>query len=267
MLVSKNYKENIHSNIMTKIFGIFLFTIVFTLLLNTVSANGITISRLSYNYKEGSIIDVKNPCYYNGAYCPVSTVCMITIFDSENNKDVLVSNQNMTYQVTYFNYTLPDTNYSIGSYPADMVCTYNGNSGSQRFYLDIGTGYTLTIQSALMYIFLILCLGLTFTIFGFYVFNSTNRLGYRVALFNIDYFVFIVLMFFIWKLTTGYLPDINFLSQILYYLWVIPLLISWIMILVSAGVLINSALAGKKQDRLIQMGYSEDEAKRKVNRR
>lgn len=133
------YKPDKPINSMAKIMGIiFIALFIAITALTTVSAGTISISRLAYDYKVGSTIDIKNPCYYNGANCPAGTTCDITVYNPDNQ--VIVNNQPMTYGASYFNYTLPNANYSIGSYKCDMVCTYSGVSGSQRFYLDIGSG-------------------------------------------------------------------------------------------------------------------------------
>jgi len=139
MLNNQIYKQSERKNSMARIIGIMLIGIFIALIaLSSVSAANVAISRLAYNYQVGSQIAIKNPCYYNGANCPVSTTCTITVYNPDNA--VIVDNQPMTYNPAFFNYTLPDSNYTIGSYKCDMVCTYSGVSGSQRFYLDIGTG-------------------------------------------------------------------------------------------------------------------------------
>jgi hypothetical protein len=144
MLNNQIYKQSEHNNNMPKIFGMFIFAVlILTLLIGTVSASGISISQLTYNYKVNTQINIQNPCYYNGANCPPTTLCNLTVFDPDNS--VIVDNQAMTYSITFFNYTLPGTNYSTGIYKCDMVCTYNSLSGSQRFYLNIGSGGNLTI--------------------------------------------------------------------------------------------------------------------------
>lgn len=139
MLTNQIYKRPERRNSMARIMGLLLLGIFIVLIGSfTVSAADISISRLAYDYKTNSVIDIKNPCYYNGANCPAGATCTITVYDPNNL--VIVNNQPMTYGASYFNYTLPGTNYSIGSYRCDMVCTYSGVSGSQSFYLDVGTG-------------------------------------------------------------------------------------------------------------------------------
>lgn len=139
-MTNQIYKQAKPKNNMAKVIymffiGLFLAAIMF---LTSVSAASISISRVSYDYTVGSVIDIKNPCYYNGNNCPAGTNCTITVYDPDNQ--VIVNNQPMIYNTSYFSYTLPSANYSIGSYKCDMVCSYSGISGSQRFYLDIGSG-------------------------------------------------------------------------------------------------------------------------------
>lgn len=125
---------------MARVISIFMVGILVALITLTLvsAASSISISRLAYSYRAGAPVPIQNPCYYNGNNCPPTTSCNLTVFDPDNT--VLVNNQPMTYGTTFFNYTLPNNNYTIGTYKCDMVCSYAGISGSQRFYLDIGTG-------------------------------------------------------------------------------------------------------------------------------
>jgi len=143
-MTNQIYKQPERKNNMARVIGIVIVGMFIALIaLASVSASSISISRLTYNYKINTIVDVRNPCYYNGANCPPPTTCTITVYDPDNA--IIINNQQMTYNTAFFNYTLPYANYSIGSYKADMVCTYSGISGSQRFYLDIGTGGNQTL--------------------------------------------------------------------------------------------------------------------------
>lgn len=155
MLTNQIYKQPERRNSMARVMGIVIVMMFLVLItLTSVSAADIKISRLTYDYTVGSQIDIKNPCYYNGNNCPLTTTCSITVYNPDNA--VIVNNQPMTYGGAFFNYTLPYGNYTVGSYKCDMVCTYSGVSGSQRFYLDIGTGGSqslfiiLTIGSLLL---------------------------------------------------------------------------------------------------------------------
>lgn len=145
-----------------------VYVLVMFVLMSFVSAGDISISRLAYDYKTNTVIDIKNPCYYNGNNCPVGTTCSITVYDPNNQ--VIINNQPMTYTPSYFNYTLPGTNYSIGSYRADMVCTYSGVSGSQSFYLDVGTGGSQNLFLILAFTSLLLL--------GTAIFLKNNYIGF-----------------------------------------------------------------------------------------
>jgi hypothetical protein len=199
MLTNQIYKPEQRGNNMTKnikkIFILLAIDLLITLLLflgasSFVSAADISISRVAYDYKQGSVIDIMNPCYYNGANCPVGTNCSITVYDPDNQ--VIVNNQPMTYGASFFNYTLPYANYSIGSYKCDMVCTYSGTSGSQRFYLDIGTGGSQSlfiILSIASIVLLILAILLKNNYIGFIASTLFILTGLYVLIYGVGNFL------------------------------------------------------------------------------
>jgi hypothetical protein len=89
-------------------------------------------------YKQGQEVDLKIPCYVNGSYCSAGATCDITI--QYPNGTLLVSNQAMDYNPSYFNYTLyPAQTTAIGNYPCSMVCVDGGESGYKDFTFEITT--------------------------------------------------------------------------------------------------------------------------------
>lgn len=96
---------------MRKIYTFLSLLIVLAVCLQAVSAE-----------KTGQALDVKITCLINNAYCSASTTCNLTLLDANNN--VIVSGVKMTYQSTYFNYTLkPSQTLLQGSISGNAVCT------------------------------------------------------------------------------------------------------------------------------------------------
>lgn len=115
----------------------------------------------SYFYKRDAVIDLKEPCVNNGQACPISATCNITV--NYPNSTVMINNQQMTNQITYFNYTITDTN-NIGEYVATVFCIDGTDYGYNSFIFDISDNgqksndYTFIIALGLVAAF-ILCLG------------------------------------------------------------------------------------------------------------
>ena len=133
------------------------------IMITTVSA-----ATSSYQYKIGSSIDIKNPCYFSGTYCTASATCALTVYNPDNL--VIVNNQQMTYGGAYFNYTLPGNNYTVGLYKCDMTCTQSALSGSQTFYIEIQTGGNLGL-------FLILAIA-SFVLLIFAIWMQNEYMGF-----------------------------------------------------------------------------------------
>ena len=95
------------------------------------------VSGLSGNYEQS--YDLKRSCINNGTYCSSSALCNVTIAYPDGK--LLLSNQRMTYQVSYYNYTINGTSLDqIGEYPITMMCQDGSLFGSEIFLLNIRGG-------------------------------------------------------------------------------------------------------------------------------
>lgn len=159
----------------------------------------------------------------------------------------------------YYIYNFCNTS-EVGSYIVNGI----SNLGNWNYDFPVNP---ISIPEAILYIALIFFLLGLLSAFSYQVVKSDTTNGWRIGMFNLSYFVFIGLMFFIWKVSNDFLPSISYLTSVIYYLWFIPLMLSWIMILVSIALLINSALQIGKAKKLIRMGYSESEAESRVRRK
>lgn len=81
-------------------------------------------------FAKGEIPDLKVPCIVNNTACSNATNCSITIFDPKYN--AIVENKQMTYNPTFFNFTLPRID-DIGEYKTAVYCNDSGVLGSSTF--------------------------------------------------------------------------------------------------------------------------------------
>lgn len=103
-------------------------------------------------HKQNTILDLKITCLNDG-YCSNESFCNINILDP--NANLIVTNQNMTYNITYYNYTITPT--EIGNYCVSGFCRDGELSDKIDFCFLVSTdGNELSIQDSLVRIFLIL---------------------------------------------------------------------------------------------------------------
>ena len=174
------YKQSNTSNSM--ISKMLVSLLIFSFFITSVSA-----IEASYIYQVNTgEIEVKNPCYLNGAFCSAGATCRITIYDPTNT--IIVNNQLMDYHTSYWNYTLPPQNdsYMIGFYKSDMSCTDTGNSGSETFWFEVKTGGNMglfLIMALASFVLLFTAIVMTNEYLGF----ATGALFILTGLFSIIY--------------------------------------------------------------------------------
>lgn len=196
--------------------GIIILTIVYS---QGVSAE---------TYRQGDIIDLKQSCIFNGAYCDNNYLCNIT--STYPNGSILINNQLMTYQTSYYNYTLnPNFQLSLGEYQWRMMCTngvYNGTNDYSFTITYTGTNPTIT-QGIIYLILLIICLFITIGLIiaavktpfnnitnEFNAVVSVNGLKYlKIGLIVMVYVAMVVLSYLSYSMSKALL-DIDPLSQL-----------------------------------------------------
>lgn len=140
-----------------------LFALIFTLslicIINLVSSESFL------TFKQNEYVNYNFICVAeNNSYCNSQTICVITI-NSPNGTN-LVNDQNMTYNPSYFNYTLPTQNIGVHSW---IILCYGNNIGiSEGIYEITPTGFPDTLGFYLLLI--IISAGIL--IFGFIVKDS-----------------------------------------------------------------------------------------------
>lgn len=148
-------------------------------------------------FKQNQEIDLKIPCYVNGSYCSAGATCDITI--QYPNGTVIVNNQAMDYNPSYFNYTLDGSlTKVVGNYPCSMVCTDTGESGYKDFTFEVtttGAGNELMIN---IIAFILIIIAIIFFVLGL------NRQDWIITL--LSSFIFIIAGFNFYFFPLVYLP-------------------------------------------------------------
>ena len=203
----------------------------------------------------------------NGVPINSDISCYLSLYNSSGYNIINLS-QDSADSVFNYNFIVPSNNFITGSYVVTYQCNSTNQGGySNNLFTVTPTGTMLSDADFGLYSILLLFLS-AFFIFTLVQLANTNTLvGWKIGFANIGYWVFIVLTFFMWKFTTDYSPSLTYITNILYFVWLIPLLISWIVIPLSIIVLINAGLSNNKKAKLINIGYSEDEANKKVRGR
>jgi len=155
----------------------------------------------SYIFKQNQEVDLKVNCFEdNFTLCQAGTTCNITSFYPNNT--ILIENQVMTYNPSYFNHTINGTKLNeLGEYATSVSCS-GSYAGFSTFTFEITpTGQNITsgqgFTSIGLIIGMIILAGL-FSFFGF-KFSESEKL-YPVALF----FMLISLIVGVYAMQVGY---------------------------------------------------------------
>ncbi len=96
----------------------------------------IVIATPSFYVEQNQDYDLKISCFdNNNDFCTVSTVCTLTVILP--NSTVIVNNKNMTYNPSFYNYTIKSSNLTLlGEYQVIISCT-GTTSGFQTFSFEV----------------------------------------------------------------------------------------------------------------------------------
>ena len=87
-------------------------------------------------YKQNTVLDLKVPCINNGTSCSSSALCNTTIINPEGN--LIVNNQEMSRNLSTFNYTLtPTQTFILGQYEFLVTCTDGTDSAASDLTFKI----------------------------------------------------------------------------------------------------------------------------------
>ncbi len=114
---------------------IFLFLFIIVLLGGTVTAVE-TLAEQIPSFQFNTEIDLKRACFNNGFFCDNTFVCNITIVKPDGA--LMVENQAMTNQSSYFNITIDQgDNNQLGNANAIMSCNNVTTGGPETFIIEI----------------------------------------------------------------------------------------------------------------------------------
>jgi len=122
-------------------------------------------------YKQDTAADIKIACFDNSNnYCTAGVTCSLTIFNPDSS--TLISNQQMTYNPTFFSYSLNTSQtHDLGTYTGTVLCSSTNNVNSEIEYQVTPNGQiTSTAQSGLS-IGILLSIALTMFFFAFLAFK------------------------------------------------------------------------------------------------
>jgi uncharacterized membrane protein len=141
------------------------------MLLIPIGANASSTEELEYMFKTSNQSIISRPCFNAaisspGGWCSNTTVCQLTITDPTNK--VIIAGQNMTNQISFYNYTLPLL-ATPGIYKADMACNDNNLTGYDSFFFGINQAGQNYNGSIAPYVLLTILIALTvlFAYLGF----------------------------------------------------------------------------------------------------
>lgn len=107
-----------------------LFFLIILLSISFISSVELTKTSLSEEievFKKGDSIDLKIQCLNNGTFCTSSASCNLTVMYPNNT--LLVNSLLMTNQVSFYNFTLPNSQ-TLGLYACSVTCCDNDICGT-----------------------------------------------------------------------------------------------------------------------------------------
>jgi len=219
-------------------------------------------------FKQNQVLDYKIYCFdEDDNYCNNATICKITIFYP--NSTVLINNQNMTWNPSYFHYTLNESQTNIlGEYSGNAQC--NGTTGGYTSfnYWITYSGTKLTISHSLVYIMgwvimiviFIVCLIGAFAIKGDNEFDvggeilKVNMNKYiKLGLAYLSYLLFVFVIFFSWQITLNFL-FLNFIADILRMFFMILMYLAFPLFLLTVVVSLMKWFLDMKLQKLAERG-------------
>jgi hypothetical protein len=242
---------------MNKLYLSFICMFFLLLSLSLVSASNIIEQKTPF-VEQGKGFILEQFCS-NSTYANISSIKMSSLNLLSETAMIQVSND-------YYQYNFTNTNLT-GTYSAVYHCNENGiDVGGKTDFTVTPNGQEATSGSAFFYIGLLAVL-VIFLILCINAFVKFDNLLARVGMLGLSYLLLIAITFVSWNMASDFITSSPFLIDMLRILfWVLmagafPLLIGgfvWYLLLLFKI---------KEIQRLMDKGFSEDEAERRTGRR
>jgi len=221
----------------------------------------ITFTSASEIFKQSEIVDIKQSCYNNGTYCSSTASCNITITDPFS--EIILSNQKMTNQLSYHNYTLSSANTSVtGEYIYRVVCNditpLAQNFGTFTFMIT-PNGEEITSGRALFYIGIIIILIFFISALTYGLIKNDSPFM-KVLMFGLIWLVLIAMSYTIWTTTVNFFPFNLFIGRFFYWIFIVILVLTFPMIIGSWGWYFWLLYKIKPIQEMLDNGVPEDRA-------
>jgi hypothetical protein len=217
-------------------------------------------------YTQYTNVTIPLPCTIGGEYCSLSAICNATIINPTNV--ILVNGANMQRNGVVFEINLTDDQTSeIGEYQFNVVCSDTGSSVSRFLKFNITpTGSIIETPEAIFYI-IIMSLMLALILICLYQVTQVESYGWVLAYVSAAYIILIPFLFIAWRVSSLYIYNLTFVSDIIYTLWWLSMILFFPYILVSILWLLGKAAEEDDLKKYVNMGYTDDEAKKKIKRK
>ncbi|KKM64851.1 hypothetical protein LCGC14_1497230 [marine sediment metagenome] len=176
-------------------------------------------------FKQGQAIDLQVPCIFNKSTCDNTFICNLTT--NYPNSILLVNNQLMENQTSFYNYTFTSADLNIsGLYPNTMVCNNGEFQGAERFVFEVTpTGTFLETGESILFVLLTVAVFIFFLLSFYFALitpysNEANDNGMVIKVTKLKYvklfFIMLSYILFIWFLNSLVGISENFISLTLF---------------------------------------------------
>lgn len=219
----------------------------------------------SYTFKQNEPIDFKFTCLdEDNNYCNALSKLAISI--TAPNGTTLISNLSMTWNLNNYNVSLPTV--ENGVYKA-LVVGLNENASSEFTYMVNPLGKEFTNSQAILYFLIFFIALIVFAIcltagmylpysnkkdeMTGYIFAVENMKYFKMLLLAFSYLVFILLMYFGYIISYGYL-DLDFVGNIFYFIFYAMVVILFPAFGIGIFIVISNFVKDQKIGEMIQRG-------------
>lgn len=239
------YKNSKNSNLLMKKY---VFLIAFLFLISFVNASQYSLPDEGI---QGDCIELIQTC----TNCTWVNVTVIH-YPPRSGFENLQLNAEMTQFASTFNYTFCEINVS-GYYTYDTIGNPNGVlSIASVDFLITPTGDTLSLVESIFYL-LVFILSLMVFSFFFYKAKSSANLNYKAVFFLLSYIIFVFIVFLIYRLATDYLPTLTYLSDVLFYVMLISIMLIFPFFFLVIAYMIKNQFESINEERLRKRGHND----------